>query len=113
MSGPFDWSEGKGKGSSSGKDANLPHHIERMNMGTKAPKMKNSGDGNNLPWGGRPAEQKKAYATGEPKNKGSMLSKTGERTAKATALPGSGKAMQGHAPTIKSKSQPAGMKKGK
>lgn len=72
--------------------------------------MKTSGDGNNLPWGGKPKEQEKAYATGLPKDKGSMLSKTGQR--KATELPNSGKAFAGHTPTIKSKSQPAG-KKGK
>jgi hypothetical protein len=113
MSGPFDWGK-DGKGTSSNKDGNLPHHIERMNMGTRPPKMKNSGDGNNLPWGGQPAEAKKAYMSGPPKNKGSILSKTGERTAKATALPGTGKAMSGYKPTIKPKAQPIkGMKKGK
>lgn len=109
MGGPFDW--GKSNKESSDKGGNLPRHIERMDMGTRPPKMKNSGDGNNLPWGGQPKEAEKAYMSGLPKNKGSMMSKTGQR--KATEMPNSGKALSGHTPMVKSKAQPAGMKKGK
>jgi hypothetical protein len=72
--------------------------------------MKKSGDGNNLPWGGQPAEQKKAYQSGLPKDKGSMLSKMGECTVKPSTMPGTGKAMVGHKPVVKSKAQPAGKK---
>jgi len=95
MGGPFDM----GKSDGAGSKQNLPRHIERMNMGTEKPKMKKSGDGNNLPWGGQPKEQAKAYMSGLPKNKGSMLSKTGERSGKG------GKALQGHSKTINAKSQ--------
>ena len=94
MGGPFDWGGNKSDGA--GGKQKLPRHIERMQEGLRGPTMK-SGEGN-LPWGGKPAEQKKAYATGTPKNKGSMLSKTGERK-------GGGKATQGFSKTINSKSQ--------
>ena len=94
MGGPFDWS-------AEGKQSKLPRKIERMNLGTRGPEMKKSVKGENLPWGGKPAEQNKAYSSGPPKSKGSMISKTGER----------GKGSKAHAgmkPTITSKSQKIG-----
>jgi hypothetical protein len=112
MSGPFDWG-GDGKSDGAGTKQNLPRHIERMNMGTRPPKMKQSGDGNNLPWGGQPKEKDKAYMSGPPKDKGSMLNKLGERGgARGTkSLPGMGKAMSGHSAVVKSKAQGIGKKK--
>ena len=76
--------------------------------------MKKSGDGNNLPWSGRPAEQNKAYMSGAPKDKGSMLNKLGERGGRGTkALPSAAKkAHVGMKGQVKSKHQSMG-KKGK
>lgn len=105
---------GTGKsGVSPGKESKLPRHIERMNEGTSGPEMKKSvgTSDSGLPWGGRPAEQSKAYATGVPKNKGSMTNKTGERTKSVGSLPqDGGKAHVGFKGQIKSKSQHMGKK---
>jgi hypothetical protein len=109
MAGPFDWGTDKEKGATQGKGEKLPRHIERMNAGTKEPEAKGSVMKGNkstsdsgLPWGGEPAEKSKAYMTGLPKNKGSMLNKTGERTGSESKG-----AHCGYEPTIKSK--PMGM----
>ena len=110
MGGPFDWGSSKSDGAGSKQE--LPRHIERMNMGTRPPKMKKSGEGNNLPWGGEPKEKAKAYMSGPPKDKGSMLNKLGERGGRGVkSMPGQGKAMQGHTAVVKSKSQSVGKKK--
>ena len=114
MTGAFDWGN-EGKGVSPGKADKLPRHIERMNEGTRPPEMKNgSGGGSNLPWGGKPAEQKKAYMQGEPKNKGSMMSKTGATKGVSSLPQSNGKSMQGRSQTQPSKSVPSATpKKGK
>jgi len=102
MDGAFDWGGDKG-----GK---LPRHIERMSETTRPAEMK-SGSGSNLPWGGDSKEKAKAYATGLPKNKGSMMSKTGA-TKKPTSKPqNDGKALQGM--TLQPKSKAVSMPKAK
>ena len=116
MAGAFSWgSEGK----SASKGGKLPRHIERMNAGTKPPEAKGSVmkggksmSDSGLPWGGSPSEKSKAFATGLPKNKGSVTSKTGERTKSVGSLPqGDGKALGGHKMVTMSKPQPSGKKK--
>ena len=108
MSGPFDWGNkgatgDKNPGEKSGKSGELPRHIQRMNHPTEVAEVKKSTSNSDsgLPWGGRPAEQKKAYMSGPPKDKGSMTG--GKRTVSPTSLPSdSHKAHAGHPVTIKS-----------
>lgn len=98
MDGSMDWGKDKG-----GK---LPRHIERMEETEKPAQMKKGND-SNLPWGGRPAEQKKAYMQGEPANKGSMMSKTGATKGPSSMPQSDGKALQGRKVTQPSKSMPS------
>jgi hypothetical protein len=114
--GAFAWSgPGKGKSSKSG-DSGLPKHIQRMDNPNEVAEVKASLSTNDsgLPWGGNPSEKDKAYMSGLPKNKGSMVSKTGERTMSNDSLPQDCKAAHcGYDMTIKSKSIMTGMKKSK
>jgi hypothetical protein len=106
MDGAFDWGKDKG-----GK---LPRHIERMEETEKPAQMKSGSKEMNLPWGGQPAEQKKAYMSGLPVNKGSMIKKTGNKPP--SNMPRNNtKALQGHTPQTVSKKMPSAtpMKKGK
>ena len=92
MAGSFDWGNSKSDGA--GGKQNLPRHIERMNMGETKPQMKKSGKSSEgLPWGGQPAEKKKAYASGPPTGKNSVTSKNGERKGAVGSLPQGGKNM--------------------
>jgi hypothetical protein len=111
----FDWG-GPGKGKGNGKDSGLPKHIQRMNNPNEVAEVKASISTNDsgLPWGGEPSEKAKAYMSGPPKNKGSMVSKTGERTESVGSLPQDCKAAHcGYDMPIKSKSIMTGMKKSK
>jgi hypothetical protein len=114
MSGAFDWSS-EGKGVSKGKEGKLPRHIERMDAGLRGPEMKKSVSdtkSSGLPWGGEPAEKKKAFASGPPKNKGSVTEALGQRTSAVGKLPHEANAAHcGHTMQIKSKS--VSMAKGK
>lgn len=117
MAGAFDWGSDKKSGVSSGKEGKLPKHIERMNAGTSPPEAKGSVmkgsksmSDSGLPWGGEPAEKKKAYSSGPPTGKNSVTSRTGERKGSVGTLPQVSKAAHvGHTMPIKSKSM--GMKK--
>ena len=112
--GAFSWGDKK-KDEHSGKSGELPRHISRMNAGTSSPEakgsvMKGGKSDSGLPWGGKPAEQSKAFATGLPKNKGSVTEALGQRTSAVGKLPHeSSKAHAGFKMQIKSKSH--GMKK--
>jgi hypothetical protein len=109
MSGAFDYGD-KNKSETSGKGGELPRHIQRMNAGTAPPEAKGSVMKNGksmsdsgLPWGGDPAEKKKAYMSGEPKNK-STTEPLGQRGANSSKLPSdSNAAHAGYKPTIQSK----------
>ena len=101
MSGPFDSGDKDGS-ENSGKGGPLPKHIERMNAGTRAPKMKSGSEGN-LPWGGKSKEASKTYMSGLPKSKGSTTSKNNGKPKDGFA-----KARQGKSPTIKSAPQKLG-----
>lgn len=119
--GAFSWGNDSKKGISAGKEGKLPRHIERMNKGTAAPETKGSVMKNGksmsdsgLPWGGEPAEKKKAYESGPPKNKGSVTGKLGQRTSAVGKLPHESDAAHvGHTMQIKSKASCAGMSMGK
>ena len=91
MAGSFDWGSSS-KSDGAGTKQTLPRRVERMNMGETPPKMKKSGKSSEgLPWGGQPAEKKKAYATGAPTGKNSVTSRTGERKGSVGSLPHAGK----------------------
>lgn len=120
MSGAFDWGKDKGT-SGSDKGGKLPRHIERMNAGTSPPEAKGSvmksgksmgSSDSGLPWGGEPAEKKKAFMSGPPKGKTSVTGPLGERGPNSSKLPSdSHKAHAGYNTTVKSKHVATGMKK--
>lgn len=116
MSGAFDYGN-EGKGISSGKEGKLPRHIERMNEGLRGPEMKQSVSdtkSSGLPWGGEPAEKKKAFMQGPPKGKSSVTGPLGERGPNSSKLPSDeNKAHAGYKMQIQSKRASTGMMKKK
>jgi hypothetical protein len=112
----FDWGNEDKGGRGSGKDSLLPRHIKRMNSPNEVAEVKKSvsTSDSGLPWGGQPPEQKKAYQSGLPKNKGSVTGPTGERKGSVGSLPhDSHPAHAGYAMQIKSKAACPDMKKKK
>lgn len=113
MAGAFSWGN-EGKGGKSGKDSGLPKHINRMNNPTEVVEVKKSvgTSDSGLPWGGEPAEKKKAFMQGPPKGKSSVTGPLGERGPNSSKLPSDEhKAHAGYKMQIQSKRIDTGMKK--
>lgn len=98
MSDAFNWGASKEKSTNQGKDYQLPKHIARMNNPTEVVEVKKDVNGGGLPWGGQPSEKSKAFASGPPKDKGSMMNGTGERKSPVGTLKGGVHMKPGHLP---------------
>jgi hypothetical protein len=84
VSGAFDWGSEKGPSKNANEGAGkapLPKHIRRLNNPNEVVEVKNSisTKDSGLPWGGQPGEKKKAYMSGYPGNKGSIMGAKGTR----------------------------------